>query len=276
MTSLTPYTGPTSGSPARWALHDSWVVARRYLTHFRQQPSRLVGNLLFPIVMVLLFGYVFGSAIALPDGGNYREFLMPGLFVMTMALGLAQTVISVTTDTAKGITDRFRTIPMSGAAVVTGRSLADLVASVLDLIVLLACGLMVGWRANGTVWQTIAAIGLLLLLRYALAWVGIYLGLTLRSPELAGVALAPIYPLTMISNTFVLPEQMPAWLGTIAEWNPLSATVTATRELFGNPGVTASTSWAVENAMILAIVWPIILIAVFLPLAARRYRYIAS
>ncbi|AOS63210.1 ABC transporter permease [Actinoalloteichus hymeniacidonis] len=273
MISLAPCTGR---SPARWALHDSLEVARRYLTHFRQQPSRLIGNLLFPIVMVLMFGYVFGSAIVLPDGGNYREFLMPGLFVMTMALGMAQTVISVTTDTAKGITDRFRTIPMSDAAVVAGRSLADLVASVLDLIVLLACGLLVGWRANGTGWQTIAAIGLLLLLRYALAWVGIYLGLTLRSPELAGVALAPIYPLTMISNTFVLPDQMPAWLGAIAEWNPLSATVTATRELFGNPGVTTPTSWAAENALSLAIAWPIVLIAVFLPLAALRYRHLAK
>lgn len=273
MTSLSHHrTEATSSSPARWALHDSLVVARRHLTHFRQQPSRLIGNLLFPIAMVLLFGYVFGSAMTLPDGGDYREFLMPGLFVMTMALGMAQTVISVTTDTAKGITDRFRTIPMSGAAVVAGRSLADLVASLLDLIVLLACGLLIGWRANGSVWQTLAAIGLLLLLRYALAWVGIYLGLRLRSPELAGVALAPIYPLTMISNVFVLPEQMPAWLGVIAEWNPLSATVTATRELFGNPGITTSTSWAAENATLLAIAWPVILIAVFLPLAARRYR----
>jgi len=276
MTSLAPLTATAPASPSRWALHDSLIVARRYLTHFRQQPSRLVGNLLFPIVMVIMFGYVFGSAITLPDGGNYREFLMPGLFVMTMALGMAQTVISVTTDTAKGITDRFRTIPMSGAAVVTGRSLADLAASVLELIALLACGLLVGWRANGTVWQTLAAIGLLLLLRYALAWVGIYLGLALRSPDLASVALAPIYPLTMISNVFVLPAQMPAWLGVIAEWNPLSATVTATRELFGNPGITTSTSWAAENATLLAITWPVILIAVFLPLAARRYRYLAA
>ena len=118
-------------------------------------------------------------------------------------------------------------------------------------------GLLVGWRANGTVGQTLAAIGLLLLLRYALAWVGIYLGLALRSPDLASVALAPIYPLTMISNVFVLPAQMPAWLGVIAEWNPLSATVTATRELFGNPGITTSTSWAAENATLLAIAWPV-------------------
>ncbi len=192
--------------------------------------------------MVLLFGYVFGSSIVLPDGGNYREFLMPGLFVMTMALGIAQTVISVTTDNAQGITDRFRMIPMSGSAVVARRSHADLATSSFDLLVLIACGLLVGWRANGTVWQTLAAIGLLLLLRYALTWVGIYLGLTLRSPELVGVARAPIYPLTMISNTSVLPEQMPAWLGAIAEWNPLSAAVSATGELFGNPGATAATS----------------------------------
>lgn len=259
-------------APVRWAIRDSLVITRRHLTHLAQLPAQLIGNLVFPVLLVLMFGFVFGSAMTIPGGGNYRAFLMPGMFVMAMVLAMAPIVLSVATDGTRGVTDRFRTLPMSRFAVVTGRSFADLATSLLDLLVLIVCGLAIGWRANGAWWQTLGALGLLLLLRYALAWVGIYLGLVLRSPELAGVALAGIYPLAMISNTFVVPAQMPAWLGFVAEWNPLSATVTALRELFGNPGIATGSSWASEHALGLAVAWPALLVAVFLPLAVARYR----
>ncbi|WP_431934299.1 ABC transporter permease [Nonomuraea jabiensis] len=256
----------------RWELSDGFTIGRRYLTHWVAEPGRIVASLVFPGMMVLLFGYVFGSAMVVPGGGDYREFLMPGLFVMTMAMGIATTVTAVTADAARGITDRFRSLPMARSAVVTGRCLADMVNSVLDLVVLIACGLLVGWRWHGNLADAAAAVGLLLLLRFALVWVGIYLGLILPSPESVAVVLAPVYPLTMISNTFVSPQQLPEWLGAIAAWNPLSSTVSAARQLFGNPGSAGDTSWIAEHATLMAVVWPLALVVVFVPLAIRRYR----
>lgn len=270
MTAIAP--AAARNTRTRWSARDSWNVSRRHLLHLVVQPSQLIGNIASPVVMVLLFGLVLGSAMSIPGGGNYREFLMPGLFTMTMALGIAQTVLSVATDTSKGITDRFRTLPVAGSSIVVGRSTADLVTSMLDLVVLALCGLAIGWRPHGTLWETLAAFGLLLLLRYALAWVGVYVGLALPTPELAGLALAALYPLAMISSIFLAPEQLPSVLGVIANWNPLSATANAARELFGNPGVTGAGSWPSEHALLLAVCWPVALTSLFAPLAARRYR----
>lgn len=259
-----------TGHPARWLLSDSWTVARRGLVHWTRNPTVIIGSVAFPVMFVLLFGYVFGSAIQVPGGGDYREFLMPGMFGQAMMNGAAATVAIVAADKARGVSDRFRTMPMSQGAVVIGRSVTDLVNSVLDLVVLVGCGLLVGWGAHTGVLPTLGGFALLLLLRFAMIW-GIYLGLVV-SQEAAGMAWALLFPLTMIANTFVAPEQMPAWLGFIAQWNPLSATVAATRELFGN-GVplAAAASWPVQHAMVLAVAWPVLIVAIFLPLAVRRY-----
>lgn len=116
-----------------------------------------------------------------------------------------------------------------------------------------------------------AAVGLLLLLRFAMLWVGIYLGLLVPTPEALNAVYTFDFPFTMVTNTFALPETMPAWLGALAEWNPLSAIVTATRELFGNPGIGGS-SFVTENALALAIAWPVVLTTVFMVLSIRRYR----
>jgi ABC-2 type transport system permease protein len=256
----------------RHAVADSWTIARRDLVHWVRNPSVIVASVAFPVMFVLLFGYVFGSAIAVPGGGDYREFLMPGMFAQAMVNGAAATVAVVAAERARGVTDRFRSMPIAPGAVLAGRSVADLVGSVLDLAVLVVLGLVVGWSAHGTPLQTLAAIGLLLLLRFAMIWVGIFLGLSV-SQEAAGLAWAPLFPLTMIANTFVAPSQMPGWLGVVADWNPLSATVTAIRGLFGNPGAgAAGATWASEHAMLLAVLWPVAIVAVFAPLAIRRSR----
>jgi ABC-2 type transport system permease protein len=262
---------PASGGSFRWILSDSWTVARRDLVHWVRNPTVIVSGLAFPIMFVLVYGYVFGSAMVVPGGGDYREYLMPGMFAQSMMFGAAATISVVATDRARGVTDRFRSMPMAQSAVVIGRSTADIVNSMLELAVLVGCGLLIGWSAKGGFLPTLAAIGLLLLLRFAMIWVGIYLGLII-SPEASAIAWAPLFPLSMISNTFASPSQMPAWLGTVAEWNPLSATVGATRQLFGNtpPGLVGE-SWAAQNALLLAVVWPVLIVAVFLPLAVRRY-----
>jgi ABC-type multidrug transport system permease subunit len=160
---------------------------------------------------------------------------------------------------------------MAPSAVLLGRSAADLLNSALGLAVLILCGLVVGWRVHGSVGAALAAVGLLLLFRFALLWLGVYLGLVVRGPEAVQAVQILIWPIAFLSNVFVAPETMPGWLGAIAAWNPLSATAAATRDLFGNPGWGA-TSWPATHALELAIVWPLLIVGIFAPLAVRRYR----
>ena len=258
-----------------WALRDSWAITRRDMTHWVTQPVMIVAELVYPITFVLLFAVVFGSAMTVPGGGDYQEFLMPGMFAQTMAFGIGGTMAAVSADVEKGITDRFRAMPMSRVAVVGGRSVADMLNSMLSLTVMLGCGLVVGWSWNAGLPSALAAVGLLLLLRFACLWAGIVLGLMIRGPEAIAAVWGLLFPLTMITSAFVAPELMPGWLGFLAEWNPLSATVTATRELFGNP-VAGGGSWPAEHAQLLAIAWPIVLVAIFLPLAVRRYNALST
>jgi ABC-2 type transport system permease protein len=259
----------TVGSRLRWAVADTWTVTRRDLAHWVNQPGMLVANLLFSVMVLLMFGFLFGGAMAVP--GDYWEFLVPGVFALTMVFGIESTFTAVSTDLARGVTDRFRSLPMSASAVVTGRASADLLNSAVTLAALVATGLAVGWRPHGGLAATVVALGLLLLLRLAMLWVGIYLGLVARSPESVTALQILVWPLGFLSNAFVSPATMPSWLGPIAEWNPLSATVAATRDLFENPGWT-SDSWIAANPVLPAVVWPVLLIAVFFPLSVRRYR----
>jgi ABC-type multidrug transport system permease subunit len=255
----------------RWAVTDAWVITQRDLLHWASQPGQIAILLLFPVLMVLMFGYLFGGGMSVPGGGSYREFLLPGLFAMTMVFGVESTFAAVATDAAKGVTDRFRSIPMAGSAVVAGRAGADMLSSMVGLALMIGCGLLVGWRARDGFGAALVATGLLLLLRFALLWVGIFLGLLAKGPEALVAVQILVWPLGFLSSAFVAPDTMPGWLGTIAEWNPLSATVTASRELFGNPGW-GGDSWIVQHSVAMAIVWPVLLTAIFLPLSVHRDR----
>jgi ABC-2 type transport system permease protein len=255
----------------RWAVADAWTVTGRDLAHWVRQPATLVMNLLFMVMVVLMFGYLFGGAMTVPGGGNYREFLLPGMFALTMLFGVESTMVAVTTDTARGVTDRFRSMPMARSAVVAGRGLADMLNSVLGLGVLLACGLLVGWRWHNGAAEALAAVALLLLLRFALIWVGVYLGLLVTNPEAIMAVQILVWPLGFLSNAIAPTATMPGWLGAVAEWSPVSATASATRELFGNPGW-GGASWADQHALLLAVAWPLLILAVFFPLAVRRWQ----
>ena len=272
MTIMTPAAPRTPLDRLRWAVIDAWTITGRDLAHWVRQPAPVVVGLLFPVLTMVMFGYLFGGAMSVPGGGDYREFLVPGLFALTMVFGVEATMVAVTTDAARGVTDRFRSMPMAPSAVVVGRSTADMLYSMLGLGVLIACGLVVGWRWRGSAGEALLAVGLLLLLRFALVWVGVYLGLLARSPEAVTAVQILVWPLGFLSNAFVATATMPGWLGTIAEWNPLSATVSATRDLFGNPGVGVDASWIAQHWLLMAIVWPVAIIAVFLPLSVRRYQ----
>jgi ABC-2 type transport system permease protein len=252
---------------------DSWTMTRRNLTHVVRDPTEIGLYFSLPIMFVLVFGYVFGSAMMVPGGGDYREFLLPGVFAMTMLYGLGATATAVAMDVSRGVVDRFRSLPVTRSALVTGRSLADLVRAVLEMATLVVCGLLVGWRWRNSLVDALLAVGLLLLLRFALTWVGIYLGLVVRNPDTVGVIVFPLaFPLTAVSNVFVAPELLPGWLATVAEWNPLSSTVAAARELFGNPGLPASDSLVSQHPVVMAALWPVLLIVIFAPLAVRRYQ----
>jgi len=256
----------------RWAFADGWTMTRRDVMHWLREPGPLIVGLLFPVLMVVMFGYLFGGAMDVPGGGDgYREFVLPGMFAMTMAFGLEATMIAVSTDAAKGVTDRFRSMPMAPSAVVVGRAGADMLNSALGLAVIMVAGLLVGWRAHTGPASVVAAVGLLLLLRFALLWLGIFLGLMIKNPESVAAVQILVWPVTFLSNTFVAPGTMPGWLGTIAEWNPLSSTVAAARDLFGNPSW-GDDSWIADHAVLMAIAWPALLIAIFFPLSVRRYQ----
>lgn len=252
------------------ALGDAWLITRRQFWHWRAQPGAFLVGLFFPVLVTFMFGALFGGAIAGP-GGDYYSFLMPGIFTMAMLFGLESTMTAVNADAAKGVTDRFRSLPIHPAAVVLGRCLADMINSVLGLALLVVTGLLLGWSWSNGLPAALTAFALLMLLRFALLWVGIFIGLTATGPETVAAVQILVWPISMLSNLFVDPATMPGWLGAIASWNPLSATASATRELFGNPGWNEGT-WLADNALLLAVAWPAVITAVFAPLAIRAYR----
>ncbi|WP_409332623.1 ABC transporter permease [Trujillonella humicola] len=254
----------------RWAVTDAVAVAGRDVAHWRRQPGALLVPLLFPVLVLVMFLYLLGGGMAVPGGGEYRDFLVPGILGLAVVFGLEATMTAVATDAGRGITDRFRSIPMAPSAVVAGRCLADLGASALGLAVLALAGVAVGWRP-GAAAPAVAAFGLLLLLRLAFLWIGVYLGLLVRDPASVVAVQILVWPFAFLSNAFVATSTMPGWLATVAEWNPLAATVTAVRELFGGP-VGAGGGWATEHAAVLAVAWPVLLTAVFAPLAVRRWQ----
>lgn len=271
------YADETLQSRLGWAARDCWTIVVQEFTHLIRQPSLFAWQLGMPVVMVLMFVYVFGSAMdvtGMGAGVGYVDFAMPGMFAMTIAFGFMNTAFAVTLNKEKGFMDRFRSMPMSSSAVVTGRGVADIVHAAIDLAIIVAIALLIGWRPGGSLIETFAAFGLLLWLRLALIFIGIYLGLLMTNTEAAGSLFAVAFPLGFISSVFAPPEMMPGWLGAVAAWNPVSSTAGAIRELFATPGIDASTSsyWIDGYPLLGAIMWPLVLMVIFVPLAVRQFQ----
>ncbi|TNC26890.1 ABC transporter permease [Amycolatopsis alkalitolerans] len=259
-------------------LSDGGVITWRNLMNVRRNPDWLMAATLQPIMFVLLFAYVFGNAIGGDAGGAaYREFLIAGIFAQTVAFNSAFTVIGFANDLQKGIIDRFRSLPMSRLAVVLGRTTSDLVVSVVALIVMSLCGLIVGWRIRGSFADAVLGYLVMLMFAWALSWVGALIGLTARSVEVAQSAgLIWMFPLSFVSSAFVPLDKLPGALRAIAEWNPFTAVINATRELFGNRFGAPQAGWPAEHAALYSVLCCVAIIAIFAPLATARYRRVAS
>jgi ABC-2 type transport system permease protein len=258
------------------SVSDSLVIARRNVIRMSRIPEMVIFGLVQPIMFVVLFSYVFAGSVNVGgsfSASDYREFLMGGIFAQTVTFATAGAGAGIADDMNKGLIDRFRSLPMSRGAVLTGRTLADSVQTALTIVVLAVVGVLVGWRVHNGVPRMFAAFGLLLLLGYAFSWIGALIGLSVRTPEAAtSGGLIWLFPVTFVSNAFVSTQNMTPWLRHVAEWNPFSATVQACRSLFGNPGVVHSGAWPMEHPVWASLVWSVVIIAAFRTLAVRKYR----
>jgi len=275
---------PPLGSPVigrrplwGWTASDGWQVAKRDLLKIPRVPELLFFSIFQPIMFVLLFAYVFGGAIPVPGGGSYTEYLMAGIFAQTVAFNAASTTVGLAEDMNKGVIDRFRSLPMAASGVLVGRTTADIVRGVLTLVVLSLTGLVVGWRIHDGVFKALAAFGLLLLFGYCMSWIGAWVGLHMPSPEVANTAgLVWLFPVTFLSSAFVPTRGMPGALQYVAEWNPVSTVSLSARELFGNPTGFPGHNFPSEHPVLVTLVWVVVILAVFAPLAVRRYSQASS
>ncbi|WTZ54905.1 ABC transporter permease [Nocardia sp. NBC_01388] len=253
---------------------DSVTITKRNVIKIRRVPDVLIFSTLSPIMFVLLFAYVFGSAIQL-QGTSYREFLIAGIFAQTVVFGATFTGLSLAEDMQKGIIDRFRSLPMAPSAVLIGRTLADVCINLVSLVVMSLTGLAVGWRIRGSFLDAVLAYVLLLLFAYAVSWIMAVVGLLVRAPEVYNNAsFMVIFPLTFIANTFVPTATLPTVLRVIAEWNPVSAVTQASRDLFGNtsPMGPSTDVWPMQHPVATTLMWVVVILAVFVPLALAQYK----
>ena len=246
------------------SIADTLVLARRSLLRIPRQPDLLVGFTVQPIMFVLLFVYVFGGAISTP-GVSYVDYLIPGIIIQSMCFGGFVTALGLAEDLKKGLIDRFRSLPMSRAAVLTGRTLADLVTNSFQLVVMLVVGFAVGFRFGTSALEVVGGIALALFVGYAFSWVFALIGLVASSPEAANAyGFTILFPVTFVSSAFVPVDSMPSWLQPIAEHNPFTYMVNAARALFiGTPA---------GDSIWLAALWTLGIAAVFSVLAVWRYR----
>ncbi len=281
MTTLTerPTALPANSGGLRKALTDGAIVAKRNLIKIKRVPDLLVFTTMSPIMFILLFAYVFGSAIKAGPGISYREFLIPGIFAQTVIFGATITGAGMAEDMQKGIIDRFRSLPMSRSAVLVGRTGSDVLNNVITIVIMSATGLLVGWRIRSSVIEAIGGFLLLLAFAYAISWVMALVGLIVPSPEVVNNAsFMLIFPLTFIANTFVPSSNLPTGLRVIADWNPVSSVTQAARQLFGNTGTAPLPTgpWSLHHPILYTLLWVVGVLAVFVPLAVRQYNKAAS
>jgi len=278
MTIALPATGTVDTTPRTDGIvrkvADVVALTGRNLVHIAREPAQLSDVTVQPVLFTLLFVYVFGAGVSLGHGGTYANFAIAGLLALNLTTSSMGTAVGLSTDLNTGVIDRFRTLPMWRPAVLVGRSLADLSTAVVCAAIVAVTGLVVGWRPGGSFLATLAGFGIFLLFSYALSWGCACLGIVSKGPESAqGVGLVILFPLAIVSNALVPTQHMPPVLRTIADWNPVSAVAAAARDLWQNPNPSASIqNWPMQHPIAASLLWSIVLIAVFAPLATHLYR----
>jgi ABC-2 type transport system permease protein len=253
------------------ALRDIQTMTVRYVLRAARQPDLIIGSVLMPVIFVVLFGYVFGSAIHVP-GGHYRTYLLSGLFAQTTLFSASSVAVAVATDMSEGVIDRFRTMPIARSAVLLGRTIATLITGLPSLGVMIGCALLVGWRPDAGLASAVAGFAMLALFGFSMSWIGALLGMIARSPQSAdALSMLPAFLLGFVSNVFVPIGGLPAWLRVFAEWNPLSAVVAAARQMFGTPQAATGGSWPLQHPVPVTIGMGVLLLALLIPVTVRRY-----
>jgi ABC-2 type transport system permease protein/oleandomycin transport system permease protein len=248
------------------ALSDAATIARRYLTHIVRQPQLLVFSTIQPVMFVLLFRYVFGGALRLPPefGDNYSNFLLPGIFVQTIAFGSTQTAIALAEDLSRGVIDRFRSLPMARSAVLVGRTTADLVRGVAVVLIMTVVGLIIGFRPQ--LFGLLGAIAIVVALGFAMSWIYALVGLSVPNSETAQAASFVVtFPIVFASAIFVPTQFMPGWLQVFAENNPITHVAETSRWLATGIG-------DASDHLMWSLIWIVALLVVFIPLSVNRYR----
>lgn len=255
---------------------DTWVIAKRNLLRNVRLPQLLVFATIQPIMFLLLFNYVFGGAISgsIPPAadGNYLNYLLPGLLVQISVFGAGQTAIGLTEDLSKGVIDRFRSLPMDRSAVLSGRTLADLIRNTAVISLMLVVGFVIGYRYATSLAEFVAGVLVVLLFAYSLSWVMAAIGLKVANPEAAQTAVfLPVFPFVFASAIFVPPQTMPSWLQGFAEHQPVTVVAEAARGLMLGPGA-LEPGQTVGGQVLLAIGWSAAIAIVAAPIAIRIYR----
>lgn len=252
---------------------DVWSLTRRNLIHISREPMQLSDVTIQPVLFTLLFIYVFGSGIPIP-GGTYKEFALAGLLMLNLTTSVMGTAVGLSTDLHEGVIDRFRTLPMWRAAVLVGRSVADLMSAALCVTIVALTGLLVGWRPDASIPSVIGGFALALFFSYCLSWVAACVGLNSKGPEsAASFGFIALFPLAFISNALVPTQHMPGWLQVLVNWNPVSAVTAGARHLFGNPNPSATIpAWPMQHPVEAALLWSVAILAVSAPLASYLFR----
>jgi ABC transporter DrrB family efflux protein len=279
-TITTPAHGPgglvfsRTSSGAVWGRFlDVWAMTRRNLVHISREPMQLSDVTIQPVLFTVLFIYIFGGGIPIPDGGNYKEFVLAGLLALNLVTSTMGTAVGLSTDLHEGMIDRFRTLPMWRSAVLVGRSIADLMTATLCALIVALTGLAVGWRTSAGFLPLIGGFALVLLFAYSLSWIAACVGLNSKSPEsAASFGFIVLFPLAFVSNAMIPTQHMPKVLQVVANWNPVSAVTAGARSLWGNPNPSSTIrAWPMQHPVEAALIWSVVILGTAAPLAAHFF-----
>jgi ABC-2 type transport system permease protein len=263
-----PSAPPSSGGPVRF-LRDTALLTGRSLRAIPRVPERLLDVTIQPIVFILLFLYVFGSAIHV-HGISYKDYLFPGILGQSLAFGVIGAGTATASDMTEGVIDRFRSMPVSRLSIISGEVMGQVCEQLLGLVITVAFGLALGWNPHVTLVHGVELVGLVGLGMLAFTWCGVLVGMLVRSPDaVQGMGFIVILPLTFMAGTFVPISGMDAIPRAIAQWDPISALVATVRSL--TSGVHTGGSWQLDHPELAMVGWCLLLMAVCVPLALRRF-----